>query len=63
MYTRKESIMNQSTISKPIQKLYHIRKNDLQALLHDLPYGTEITVHSIQEEFPWKADNVFMIMG
>lgn len=47
MYTRKKTIMNQSTISKSIQKLYHIRKNDLQALLYDLPYGTEITVHSI----------------
>lgn len=47
MYTRKEAIMNQSTILKSIQKLYHIRKNDLQALLYDLPYGTEITVHSI----------------
>lgn len=43
--------MNKPSISKSIQNLYHIRKNDLKDMISKIPKDTNITVDSIKKEF------------
>lgn len=55
--------MNKPSISKSIQNLYHIRKNDLKDMISEIPEGINITVDSIQKNFPWEVDEVFHNYG
>lgn len=55
--------MSKPSISKSIQNLYHIRKNDLKDMISEIPKGINITVDSIQKNFPWEVDEIFHNYG
>ena len=63
MSIRKDINMNKPSISKSIQNLYHIRKNDLKNMISEFPEDMNITVNSIQKNFPWEADEIFHNYG
>ena len=56
--------MAQSSISKSIRKLYHIKNDDLQDILEELPDDTLITIDTLKPgNYPWEADDVFYDYG